>query len=77
MAQAKLIEPETPQPFKPVTIQVTFDTQKELNAMEAITGYLSFSFNAVKNLSDTNKTDIDSWQNVARAIYYQIKKFSK
>ena len=38
MAQVKLIETEQPQQFKPVTIQITFETQEELNVMFRIAG---------------------------------------
>ena len=36
MAQVKLIETEQ---FKPVTIQITFETQEELNVMFIIAGF--------------------------------------
>ena len=77
MAQVKLIETEEPQHFRPVTIQVTFETQEELNAMEAITGWLSYSFDAVKNCNGVRKTNLKSWDNVARSIYRKIEKLAK
>lgn len=74
MAQVKLIETEQ---FKPVTIQVTFETQEELNAMEAITGYNKEAFNAVKNLPDINFTSIEAWGKLSEAIFDQITPFAE
>lgn len=77
MAQVKLIETEQPEQFKPVTIKITFETQEELNAMDAVTGYMSSSFSAISGESDVFKTNPSDWYNVANAIYNQIKRFAK
>ena len=77
MAQVKLIETEQPQQFKPVTIQITFETQEEVNAMDAITGWSIESFDAVKNKDKVYSTSIKAWDSVARTIYFKIKQFAK
>lgn len=77
MAQVKLIETEQPQQFKPVTIQITFETQEEINAMDAITGYHGFSWDAVKDQVDVLKTDANSWRRLAMSIYNIIKSYAK
>ena len=74
MAQVKLIETEQ---FKPVTIQVTFETQEELNAMDAITGWNIASFNAVKDKKNVYNTSLNDWRKVSFSIYNQIKYFAK
>lgn len=77
MAQVKLIETEQPEQFKPVTIQITFETQEELNAMDAITGYSYGSFNAVKDNDNVFKTSPNDWNKLATSIYNQTKAFAK
>lgn len=77
MAQVKLIETEQPEQFKPVTIQITFETQEELNAMEAIVGYNKESFNAVKKLPDVNYTSFEAWDKLSEAIFDQITPFAE
>lgn len=77
MAQVKLIETEQPEQFKPVTIQITFETQEELNAMDAVTGWNNASFDAVKDKEKVYNTSIKDWRKVSFAIYNKIKPFAK
>lgn len=77
MAQVKLIETEQPQQFKPVTIEIKFETQEEVNAMDAITGWNNESFDAVKDKEKVYNTSIGYWREVSTNIYNTIKHFAK
>ena len=77
MAQVKLIEHETPQTFKPVTIQVTFETQEELNAMSNICGNQIKPYESIQNVHDIFKTNLKSWNRISGSIYHEIKPFAK
>lgn len=80
MAQAKVItEPET---FKPITLQITLETQGEVNALYAVANTLSeVLFNAAKpgleNCTSEIESSVEEWESVSHSIYKILEPFTK
>ena len=59
--------------FKPVTVQLTFETQAEFDAFYAVVNIdSSFIWETIKDISNS-ATECD-WSKISSTIYHTIKK---